>query len=214
MLITLTQRQPGGAPGVPVLVNSDRILRADPAGGGATIMMSNGTRIDVAETHDELMDLIDDRHDPEARKRASEVRKRQRADRQAAEQRREADAQAERMRREAEAAQAEAERTRKAAETSALAARRALERAGLPRTSDVTPEGIDLKHPAPQPHQAAPVGTARTGDPTAQPAVGSEDYEKSRGEEKALAGAQPGGVKPAEQPKEPQQTQKPGHGRK
>jgi len=198
VLIQLTQLQPGGGPGKPVLVGSDHIIHAEGAAGGSMLLLTTGKRVDVSEPLDHILDLQDGAHDPDARGQAAGQRKALREQRERAEAQRKADADAEKARREAHAAQAEADRLRKGAEGAAAAARAALERAGLTRTKDVTPEGIDLLHPAPQPHQPAPVGTASPDDPTAQPPIGSPDYEKARAAEKEAAGKQPGGAPPAE----------------
>lgn len=160
MLIQLTQRQPGGATS-PLLLNPDLILRAESAGGGSTVMMSNGTRHDVLEPPDVILDLQFDSRDEGAQRKARDERRKAREEREAAEKKRLAEDARARAADEARRHEEESERHRRSALASAEHAKRLAREAGLPErqvTSNVTPEGVDLKHPAPQPHEGAPAG--------------------------------------------------------
>lgn len=217
MLIQLTQAGVGPGPGAAVLVGSDHVIHAQGAAGGATLLLTTGKQVNVSESLDEILDALDHAHDPQSRKAAGEKRKQLREQRQASERQRDLDAASQKAQREAEAARIAAERDRRAAQASADAEQRLREAANpatAPRTADVTPQGIDLKHPAPQPHQPAPVGTAHPADPTAAPQPGSEEAAKAQEHERSLAGKQPGGT-PAEAPKdEPKHGQQGGRGGK
>lgn len=182
MLIPLTQRQPGGTSS-PVLVGSDHVIRAEPAGGGTSIMLVGGVRLDVLEPPDVLLDLQHDARDEGAQHRARDERKRLRDERQAAERKRLAEDSAARARRDADDLEAASQRHHRSALAAAEAAKRAAREAGLPEhrvTSNVTPEGVDLKHPAPQPHEpGSPAGAPH--DPAASTAR-ADDAEEGRQE--------------------------------
>jgi hypothetical protein len=170
MLIQLTRRQPGALDpaGTPVLVNSDLIVSVDPVGeAGCVVEMQGGKKVEVLELYDEVMDRQDDAHDAGVRQKHADERKKARHEKQEAKKKLLASNEAARARDAAAQAHAASHKHQQEALKAAQVAKQAALEAGVPYTEHVTPEGIDLKHPAPQPHQAAPVGTAPPVPPDA-----------------------------------------------
>lgn len=169
MLIQLTRRpEVGQVKGDPVVVNSDLIVSVTPAGEvGCTVLMAGGAQYQVSQLYDEVMDFQDLAHDSGVRKQQRQEREKARKEREAAKKKLLADNEAARAQAEAVKAQAASDKAQKEALRQAQVAKEAAAAAGVPYNPNVTPEGIDLTHPAPQPHQSAPVGTAPAVPPDA-----------------------------------------------
>lgn len=160
MLIALTRRK-GANPPAPVLVGTEQILYVEPAGGtGSSVFLAGGTRLDVAEDPDLVLDAIDGVHDDGWRKKAAAERKKARDERLAAEAKAKADAEAAVAKAKADAAHEEAERHRAVAEG---AARRAAD-AAKAASVHATPEPLAAAEPSHH-HPSGKAGTHHAAAP-------------------------------------------------